>query len=137
MAADLSLQWDGERLVESRKFRSRRYPSGGEKLRDDYLTGKDGKTDDYYLLMRVPSYFEDLALQEVLGGIPLEWINKSVGPIVIANWDAWETTIEALRPPGDTSIYENWQQLVGKLNASPKVGWFRRVWRCMRNKPPG
>jgi hypothetical protein len=92
-----------------------RYVANGE-LKSKYLTARDTEGDDYYVLQRIPNFFEDLAITELLEGVDLEVIRLTLASSVLRYWNLWEPIADEIRQHGQTSVWENFQALAVKLN---------------------
>ena len=99
---DYLRRWDGADLLESRSdaesFRT------AEELRQEInrlqVSRKDLDLRDRMrmpLLLRVPSYFEDMAVLVETGAMEPKDLSSSMGNVVASWWDWWKPSIEYLR----------------------------------------
>jgi hypothetical protein len=114
--AELSRRWDEPLLAESMKAGSV-YSSDrlGLHLRD--LEDR-GNFDQQTELLRVPNFFEDLAILNEEGAISIEMIRKSLGGVVVATWDHWKpATLEMRGDQNYDLVYEHFEGLAEKIRA--------------------
>lgn len=117
-AASVSRRWDEQELMDARAAINAF--ENEEALRDAVVAAMDGDDVEFdvELLLREPNFFEDLGLEEFLGGITLQWIEYSMSDIVVDRWNLWAPTIEELQSknPSKPPIYGNFQNLAKKLS---------------------
>jgi hypothetical protein len=125
-AIELASRWEGEPLVASRKlaltYRTK------EALRDGYLQAKQDRSDAYFILQRLPDFFEDLGVMERMGGLGLEWIRLTLGSAVQDYWRAWQPIVQAVRDAGQPTMGENFERLAQRLatvHDSAQPEWHR------------
>lgn len=128
-AADVSRRWDEDALTDAR--------NAIETYEDDVALRNavfsaireepEGTGVDVNLLLREPNFFDDLGLQELLGGVTLQWIELTMKDIVLSRWDLWYLTVEAFRQeePTDPPVYGNFQRLAEKLQGQHLGRWQR------------
>jgi hypothetical protein len=102
LLTDYMTRWDAAALVEARmlaaSFGSRdALCNNVERLYKD----NDPK---YYVLMRVPTFFENVATLEESGGMSTELIRKHFGRLVFDAYYFWEPSITFLRNRGATGL---------------------------------
>jgi hypothetical protein len=112
-AIEVASRWEGEPLVTSRR-RALTYPTK-EALRDGYLQAKRDRTDEYFILQRLPDFFEDLGVMERMGGLGLEWIRLTLGSAIRDYWRAWQPVVKAVRDAGQPTMGENFERLADRL----------------------
>ena len=81
--SEISRRWDEDALVQSRHHASEFSPKGLAKRIQDIE--KSGDFDEQQLLFRMPNFFEDLAVLELDGDIPISMIRE------VARWDPGDT----------------------------------------------
>jgi hypothetical protein len=139
--SEIGKRWDDDLLVESR---ARTLHLDNRQLADRIreLWRPKGQSDDpdvgdLYVLLRIPNFFEDVALMAEAGGLELEWVWRIFGDSAIQEWRYWEEAIDVLRDADDPGAYIEFQRLARDLenydasrNLRPKrrlrPAWLRR-----------
>ena len=112
---DYGSRWDDERLFEAREKRSKiegpaLVEAVGKYLRDP------GKRSVVPVLLRIPNYFEDLAIMVWYGKLDPEFVAKSFSGLALAEWDYWKEAILLMRIElGDEQAYVEFEKLVDEL----------------------
>jgi len=89
---------------------------------------------------RLANFFEDLGVLESLRSLDIQWIEESLGSVVMAFWKTWELAAiedrnkEKVRRADAQLIYENWEALAFKIEERriraedhhPKNWWWHR-----------
>lgn len=121
---DMSARW--EQLMDARRAVSD-YNGHPEKLLDDIKRFNAENSEEYYLLTKVPNFFEDLAIQIDERTIPLKMVAKSFGYALKFYWELWAlATIEYLRVEGtgqmtpEETRYQEFEKLVERLKRREK-----------------
>lgn len=115
LMADLSRRWDEELLAKSRE-QAAKYGRKGSELRDRIAELEEQKTEEYFVLHRIPNYFEDLGVLQTFGAIPLDMIVGSLGLTVVETWAKWEETVHFLRQKfDDEKVYEHFEKLANRI----------------------
>lgn len=139
-AGEVSRRWDDDQLIAARaevdKYRS------DVELRDAIVRGmRDGEDVNINLLLREANFFDDLGLQEILGGITLQWIEFSTGQIVVDRWELWSLAVDEMRKldPTPPSAYGNFEALAKQirgdhLKRSKRTRRWISLW-LIRNLP--
>ena len=113
LMADLFRRWDEPLLTESRIEAAKRSPS---QLR--YAIEMFSKAADktYFVLFRVPGFFEEIAIMTREGTISEELVRKYFLLVVQQEWQRWEPTIRYMRSEtNNASVYEHFQWLNGRM----------------------
>jgi hypothetical protein len=140
-AGDISRRWDEDELIDARAEVDK-YGSDVE-LRDAVVRGMRGEDDNVNLdlLFREAGFFDDLGLQEILGGISLQWIEFSTGRIVVDRWELWSLAVDEVRKldPEPPPAYGNFESLANQLRGN-NLGQAKRIRRrislwLIRNLP--
>ena len=140
-AGDISRRWDEDELIDARAEVDK-YGSDVE-LRDAVVRGIRGEDDNVNLdlLFREAGFFDDLGLQEILGGISLQWIEFSTGRIVVDRWELWSLAVDEVRKldPEPPPAYGNFESLANQLRGN-NLGQAKRIRRrislwLIRNLP--
>jgi hypothetical protein len=73
-------------------------------------------TDEIVTLLRVPNYFEFLALATNQGAIPLATVATSLAGTIIAAWQKWSSSVAWIRESfGDPGVYLEFELLAARL----------------------
>lgn len=109
---DMVARWESQPLFLARRHIN--LCSTAEELRDKYIQARDSEGELYYVLQRVPNFFEDLGIRFRLKCVDLNVIDLTLGSAVKSYWDSWEPIVLELRP-SQPKVWENFQQLALKL----------------------
>ena len=114
---DYGSRWDGERMFEARE---QRRPLGRARLLD--AVGKwladPTKRSAVPILLRIPNYFEDLAIMVEEGHLDLEFVAKGFSALALWEWDYWKEAISLMRVElEDEQAYVEFEKLVNDLRA--------------------
>lgn len=112
---DLTKRWDDPTFVEAREYAAK-YEVGAP-LRDAIKQFRENKAHEYFVLMRIPNFFEQLGLLRQERTVSLNVLNAWVGSIIIREWDRWELAVEYLRKLSSSTNYKMWQDLATKIQA--------------------
>lgn len=114
LLTDLSRRWDEELLVESRQA-ANRY-AGGEELASALERHDQQNTKDYYVLVRLPNFFEDLGILVSEGAISPKLVAKSLRSPAKGYWALYQPYISAVRRRRQTKCTYQWfEKLVEKI----------------------
>lgn len=115
--SDLSHRWDSDLITDSRQ---RVFKYGRERLAE--IAGEWQKVPssqpDFVVLLRIPNYFEDLALMTKFAKLDIRFVARAFKGLVLEEWAYWEPTIMLLRKSDDLSFCE-FEWLVGQMEALP------------------
>lgn len=115
--SDFGRRWDDARIVEARD-KQRSYTD--IQLADAVEKwAKGGEAGDIPLLLRVPNFFEDLALMVELGRLEVSFVARSFKTMAQREWAYWELAVTKLRER-DKDAYVEFQQLVRDLGDDPE-----------------
>ena len=81
---------------------------------------KGGEAGDLPVLLRVPNFFEDLALMVELGELEKAFIARSFKTMARREWAYWELAVTELRVQ-DPDAYVEFQQLVTDLGGAERT----------------
>ncbi len=123
IAVEFARRWSEPHLVESRKLAK---GLTAKQIKKKYFRLKDSDHPDYYVMQRLPAFFEDIATLEEYDFLDLEWIDSLFRTVAIQRWEAWEKTVKRLQET-DPDAYIYWERLIKKLHHPPKRRW--RFWR--------
>jgi hypothetical protein len=119
LAADLTRRWDEPLLATSRREMTSRTH---EEIRDVISAYYSGKADDrgkelYYTLQALPNFIETIAaIEEDIGGLSLEFVDRLWGGAIIRTWERWELAIHYLRDEvGVVKAFEEFERLVNRI----------------------
>ncbi len=113
--AELGRRWDEDQLVEARAMVVK---YDNVQLADKVARALEGTdTKEYLELLRVPNYFEDLALMAESGGLERDLVRRAFGPMVTRTWDYWELAIAKMREGAEESVlsYSEFERLRNDL----------------------
>jgi hypothetical protein len=113
MAVEFFRRWDEDPMVESRRLVAE-YGTPAE-LRDALTVFVAENSAEAYVLYRELDYFEQLGALERHGGFEFELIRTLLGRRLIARWEMWEPSIDAL---GGPAAYPMFNHLVTKMRAA-------------------
>jgi hypothetical protein len=110
---DFGQRWDGDRLWEARALKHKY---------DNVSLAEEAATyiwaprcaPDIPLLLRVPNYFEDLAMMVELGRLDTFYVERAFGLLARREWAFWELAILVMRTDAPDS-YTEFQKLVDEL----------------------
>lgn len=75
--------------------------------------------DGWFLLQRVPNFFEDMAVLESRGALSFGALQDTLGGTIVVTWDLWKDAIEYLRErEGYDPVYSKFQALAEKMRES-------------------
>jgi len=117
LLTDLSRRWDEEPLLESRRaLKTYKDKDGRELWRAlKYLEKKNH--EQYYVLLIVANFYEDLAVLIKEKCLGLELVKNILGGAIRHYYDLYEVSIRELRKEyQDRSIYENFEDLAKKVS---------------------
>lgn len=115
--SELSRRWAGADLEEARTAMARHGSVGlQEKVEAWFAAG--GVNPEVELLLRVPNFYEDLAILVESGGLKFDLVWRSFAGPAIGCWQYWEKAISAIQGR-DAGAYVEYQNLVTKLKTRP------------------
>lgn len=125
---DMGHRWDGPEMVESlqeeRLYDSRQLeklfakayaPRSRNPFKEHAARRASTKT---VTLLRVPNFFENLALIIKAGSLDLDFVNRDYGTVAKEGWKKWEPAMMELRKT-DPHSYQEFQWLVDELAKLP------------------
>ena len=113
MAVEFFRRWSEDPMVETRRLVAQF--ETGEALRDAMVRFTAENSPEAYVLYRELDYFEQLGALEKHGGFDFELIRTLLGPRLIARWEMWQPSIEAL---GGSAAYPMFDRLVAKMRTT-------------------
>ncbi len=111
---ELSKRWDETPLVESRRAFHEKYGSP-EKLGEAMERLYSAKSDELYMLLRLPDYLEDLAILVEEGGTAKDVVRKSLGSVITTWWTRWEPAVRVIRAVDGDTVYEHLERLAEQM----------------------
>jgi hypothetical protein len=115
LIAELGRRWDEEKLAEAR---TKLLAFDDVQLCEE-ITGclASPEGSDLYVLLRVPNFFEDLALMVESGGVDEELVNRAFRDLTLGQWEYWEKAIVAMResPRIGAGSYSQFERLATQL----------------------
>lgn len=111
--SDFGQRWDSERLVEARDKQAG-YDSTdlAERVAEWLLAPADAP--DVRTLLRVPNFFEDLAIMVDLGELKIDYVAKAFKASAEREWAYWHDAISAMQNDTPAS-YSQFEALVNRL----------------------
>lgn len=115
--SDFGHRWDEQRILEARE-KQRNYTNIqlAEAVKQ---WAEGGKAGDIPILLRVPNFFEDLALMVELGELEKPFVARSFKTMARREWAYWELAVTELREH-DPDAYVEFQQLVKDLGGAER-----------------
>lgn len=113
MAADFFRRWNEGPLEETRRLVDQF--DTGEELRNAFERFIEEGSVEAYVLYRELDYFEQLGALEAHGGFDFQLIRLLLGPRLIARWERWYPSIEAI---AGVDAYPMFEGLVTKMRAA-------------------
>jgi hypothetical protein len=114
--SDFGRRWDTANLLEAREEQAQIHSAALVTLVDRWLTraatteeGKQVRT-----LLRIPNFFEDLAIMADLGDLDMAFVAKAFKPSTDREWAYWEQAILRMQET-DRSSYRQFKQLKENL----------------------
>lgn len=114
--SDLTRKWDAYSFRELRARFHTLAAGGSEALRDKILELRDHRDPEYFELLKVPDFFEDIGIavknQEIEFGV----VRQSLGATVPHYWSLWFPFVIQIRGQlGDPKLYEHFQYLAERV----------------------
>ncbi|MEE6175628.1 DUF4760 domain-containing protein [Mycobacterium sp. 050134] len=124
-------RWNEEAFRNARaRFRGLIATGGPEKLRDEMMKLRAAGSKDYYDLLAILDYFEDLAILLRYRAITFPIVYDSLGGTVNYYWTNCEAFVKALRAEGTATVYQCFEQLGNRIarEAKSHKAWTRTKW---------
>jgi hypothetical protein len=119
LTTELSRRWDEDELLRAREAEAAYDSVSLKAAMDEFYSENDSR---YYLLLRVPNYFEDVGVMVTQGTIPLKVVEESLGSLITHHWQFWRLWIEDLRKTeGDPTNFRNFERLAGMLEGQSET----------------
>lgn len=89
-----------------------------------YMSAWRASSHDYYVLSRMPDYFEQIAVLVEVKAVDLEFIKKQLGGLIVLLWNDWHEAIRQVRAeesaaqygrPKEDSAYRRWELLAQRM----------------------
>ena len=108
--SEFGRRWDSRRVQSARRIQ-RVYP--GEDLQREVAAwiNDPATKPDVDVLLRLPNFFEDLAIISRCGKLDIELITMAMGSIIIHQWEYWNPSIQTMRQTAPHD-YEQFEGLV-------------------------
>jgi hypothetical protein len=94
---EVSRRWDDDKLVGGRIAASRYTRTELAHKVERWLTNPGEDMAEMSMLLRIPNYFEDVALMVQAGNVDADLVWRTLRGPIEAAWDYWEPSIERLR----------------------------------------
>lgn len=108
--ANYAARWDEARLSAARTKRVDMGTGAVAKAVDAWVEDRNAPSDAPVLL-RIPSYLEELAIMVEFGGLDIEFVAKNFSAIVLYEWDYWKPMITKIRDELDREAYVEFEKL--------------------------
>jgi len=122
---NMSCMWDSEPFVESKRL-IREIASSNKDLREALLGYRKNSKIEYYVLMRVPNYFEDLGFLVKEGYLDAHVADSLFGRAIIMHYRYFRNHIQSERDPTNPEsceYFKNFEELykiINKIRQKPK-----------------
>lgn len=123
---NMSCMWDSEPFVESKRL-IREIASSNKDLREALLGYRKNSKIEYYVLMRVPNYFEDLGFLVKEGYLDVRVADSLFGRAIIMHYRYFRNYIQSERDPTNPEsceYFKNFEELykiIVKIRQKPKI----------------
>ncbi len=104
--SDFGRRWDDPQLWEARQ---KQFSIPNDELPflvEKWFATRDPEAADVPVLLRVPNFFEDLAITVDAGRIDLDIVLRSFGSLILNMWSYWEPAIQKMCETAPTSYSE-------------------------------
>jgi hypothetical protein len=116
--SELSRRWDEAPLIEARTVITK-YSSEEIRGRVQYFfetSDQDSSSRELFALLRMPDFFEDLAVMVKKKAFSFGLVKESLGGTVVIMWEAWEPAVRWLREnEGYDPSYKNFEALAKRM----------------------
>jgi hypothetical protein len=113
--ADLGRRWDGPELAAARRKQLEYLSVPLSRKVEQWLGHPDTDSEAMLLLLRVPNFFEDLAVMVESGSLDLRLVGKVFKSIAVMHWRYWEPSIRVIRDRHGPRAYAQFETLVRQL----------------------
>ena len=112
---ELGRRWDADDLVTAR---NKVLPYDEVQLAEEVAKclAKPG-SGELQVWLRVPNFFEDLALMVELGGLDMRPVDLAFGYMVKRGWQHWEPSIIEMRKTRGADLYAQFEALAKQVHA--------------------
>ena len=111
--AELTRRWNSVEMEQSRVEMLNHQPNVLAAKIQQFLTTAGGDPQ-FEILVRVPQFFEDVAVLIELGAIPPRWVRRAFGNGPAGTWMWWEPAIRLLQAQ-DRFAFTRFEQLAARL----------------------
>ena len=113
--ADLGRRWDDAQLAAARRKQLEYLSVPLSRKVEQWLADPDTDSETMLLLLRVPNFFEDLAVMVESGSLDLRLVSKVFRTIAFRQWQYWEPSIRIIRDRHGPGAYAQFEALVRQL----------------------
>jgi len=113
--ADLGRRWDEPELAAARRKQLEYLSVPLSRKVEQWLAHPDTDSEAMLLLLRVPNFFEDLAVMVESGSLDLSLVGKVFRSIALAQWRYWEPSVRIMRDYHGPRAYAQFESLVRQL----------------------
>jgi hypothetical protein len=115
--SEFGLRWDEPRLWRARQKQIQIPNDEVADMVRRWYTERDPEAADVPLLLRVPNFFEDLALMVEIGNLEIPSIGLWMGDVILKMWEYWQPSIVWLQLQVAPTSYVRFAWLVRELKA--------------------
>jgi len=117
--SDFSERWDQPLMSEARELASSLSSEDLAAAVAAWIAGPADPAVDVPKLLRVPNFFEDLAMMVECGRLEVSYIARSFGSSARGEWGYWEKAITTLRREQE-DVYVEFEKLVRDLERAAR-----------------
>lgn len=112
--SEFTTRWDSEDVVSAREEQLKYDKSTVATELKKWVDKSETPTADVALLLRVPNFFEDMAIMVECGSLELEYVKRAWGQATLRMWAYWKPAVQELRGYSSTA-YTEFEKLAQKL----------------------
>jgi hypothetical protein len=115
VVSEFGRRWDDERILEAR-YAIQAYDRDelADLIAEWLVPPREDATKVVPVLLRLPNYFEDLAILVDVGRLEFEYVTKAFRNLATREWEHWEPAVQRMREK-QPNVYIAWEALVRKL----------------------
>lgn len=131
-ATEAARRWDDPAFRKLRATVQKRVKElGPEGLRDEMMKLRDKASPEYFELLTILDYFEDLQILIKYRAISFRIVDDSLGNTVPTYWSIWAPFVRELRERNrDQRNYQNFEKLAKRIG---KRHWYSIRWTTKKS----
>ena len=95
---------------------------------EQFQSVREAANEDYYILINVPDFFEDLALSVRHRAVTLEIVEDWIGSAAVGLWDRWSLVAAFYRAElNQNAAYEKWESLRNDIRTLSELRYQRAL----------